>query len=700
MPRAPLQFINFAAGFGKHVVGDICATEAMLLSFESKCGDSHSHTKPGNMIRCSPQRVNKVISQLSERQKEFVRQIGFGSLLTVFFTPRRALTLWLVEKVNCETFSLDIKGTSIDIRSMVKKVLGLPSGGSKVPTPQEVTVPKTLKTKYTNFAGSRQEGLPINVAIAMLLKEEEEEPFKQLFTMVMLSVFLCPNTANYINREHLSAVVDCSAIRDMDWCRFIADYLENGIRDCKHGVRGCVYILVVLYIDFVKVHGPSAPFGYPRIAHITQDHHDLVLEQDKMLGKQFGKLPILAFSETAYAQEEVDTTCLFDRSCDGSNTKKSGLITSVVAIPHEPRSSSLGCTEVQILALPVTANSREEAEPDCLVQSNDISSSKENHSEDNFTVPGDSSLEEENSVERADEVISHTVDISTTVPRNSKRKIIAYDETVTKKLKDPLESGASSSEQTKVQTDLSKEALGTSPGTVVRSQSDHNGPMQSRLSQLPSSSRHQAGMVDVSANVVPSATNTSSLLFGLNEKLKTVKKQPQNPHFNTLREYPPEAREGISLGLWVTFANVEENIKKLHIDYGEHLFEGKLKSLSMLESNGFHVKELRARVENLLRLKRCQVESKKRKVEMESMKSEKEAVNGEIEQRVKVVDARIQELEKKLQQFRWEKELLVTEMTANESEISKLQADIDQADEACRATESKFASLTAGPVDD
>ena len=87
------------------------------------------------------------------------------------------------------------------------------------------------------------------------------------------------------------------------------------------------------------------------------------------------------------------------------------------------------------------------------------------------------------------------------------------------------------------------------------------------------------------------------------ESMKVICAMPQRPHFRPLEQYCKSFREGIAIGLMVTFSNVVNSIGKLEIADPHHKFDGILKSLLPLEVYGFDVQRVRACLMELLRMK-------------------------------------------------------------------------------------------------
>ncbi|XP_044974483.1 uncharacterized protein LOC123442490 [Hordeum vulgare subsp. vulgare] len=249
------------------------------------------------VYRCSPHLIPSITELLSERQKGFVRKIGFGSLLSMAdFEINKALTMWLVDRFSCDTEALEFGGgVSIPVRPLVKCVLGIPSGPIQVVPGQNVD--HALYSQYSCDA---------KVKKAKEVAEEmcsitEEEPFCTAFMMVILAIYLAPNTTMLVNRSLLGAAQQVGSLKQMDWCGFVADYLFKGIREFKESdapfvhLKGCVHILSVIFIDHVKHAAFPVPNGFPRLGVVTTEHNKWVASHP------FGSLLVRHLEESVYA---------------------------------------------------------------------------------------------------------------------------------------------------------------------------------------------------------------------------------------------------------------------------------------------------------------------------------------------------------------------------------------------------------------
>ncbi|KAM0909360.1 hypothetical protein ACQ4PT_014857 [Festuca glaucescens] len=86
------------------------------------------------------------------------------------------------------------------------------------------------------------------------------------------------------------------------------------------------------------------------------------------------------------------------------------------------------------------------------------------------------------------------------------------------------------------------------------------------------------------------------------DAMEIFSEMPQRPNLNQFQQHGPELREGMALGLMLSFANLAESICRLDVHQDAiGVLEEKEQGLSLLEENGFDVRVLRSRLEALLR---------------------------------------------------------------------------------------------------
>lgn len=172
--------------------------------------------------RCSSLLVAELMDKLSSKQKGWVDNIGFTSLDgLVGSRPPKSLTLWLVDRVDTSRGTIEVCGEHIEIRTCVKRMLGLPSGLQKVPQPlngrSKAKIPRVGSSKNGEKHSDHGRGQTAKDAMKILLAEDEDEAsFCQSFVMLVLGIYLAPTTSLNINRSYYPAVMDVSQISLMD----------------------------------------------------------------------------------------------------------------------------------------------------------------------------------------------------------------------------------------------------------------------------------------------------------------------------------------------------------------------------------------------------------------------------------------------------------------------------------------------------
>lgn len=172
---------------------------------------------------------------------------------------------------------------------------------------------------------------------------------------------------------------------------------------------------------------------------------------------------------------------------------------------------------------------------------------------------------------------------------------------------------------------------------------------------------------------------------------------PQQPHFRLLEQYSMEFREGIAIGLMVTFANLVSSIRKLRVDDSQVDFDEKLKTLVSLESNGFNVQFVRSCLEKLLEVRRSFNHLKARKAKLEGQLEKKEDENCQLDALICAHDKIILEVEQSLTSYRERKSSLLLERNNKDMEIVQLEMDLLAAEEAYHCAEEKFNNAVEAP---
>ncbi|CAH9105280.1 unnamed protein product [Cuscuta epithymum] len=221
--------------------------------------------------RSSPNVVMNAISKLSHKQREQVREVGFGALLDLGIRELPSkLGYWIVDNFDPISCSLKLgKGRKIHITEEdVELVLGFPRGDKAVLKRGKGDKSEMLDEWRASFGG-KDKVLPIEVVREILRCEEGGECFVRNFIILVIST-LIENTRNgYINCSFINNLKDTKGIKDLNWCEYVIKALIEKKREWAKGKEkaftGPLLFLMVLYVDRVEVYRRSVPRKVPAI---------------------------------------------------------------------------------------------------------------------------------------------------------------------------------------------------------------------------------------------------------------------------------------------------------------------------------------------------------------------------------------------------------------------------------------------------
>ncbi|KAF3954587.1 hypothetical protein CMV_020086 [Castanea mollissima] len=207
--------------------------------------------------RCAPNRVHLMVSNLNERQRFVIREMGFGSMLDLrSIQLNRDFCKWLVEHFDHNSCALDICGRRLPISTKdVEFILGVKSSGvdvSIVASAEEIN--HICQQHGLNVVGD----IPINLLEGKLkeMKTSGKE-FVGCFVLFVLGTLLCPTSKPYIKRSFISILLNIDEFKSLNWAKLVLDFLIRGV--CKYkeknrvGVSGCLLFLMLFYFEHVNV---------------------------------------------------------------------------------------------------------------------------------------------------------------------------------------------------------------------------------------------------------------------------------------------------------------------------------------------------------------------------------------------------------------------------------------------------------------
>ncbi|KAL6650914.1 hypothetical protein ACP70R_009839 [Stipagrostis hirtigluma subsp. patula] len=214
-----------------------------------------------------------VVSKLTDDQRTIVRDIGFYSLLSLSCSSVPCdLLLWLVDHFNTSTRTLQLpNGFEFTLNSTcVQKILGIPSGF--LPIQAKGTLESFLF--FSNEIKSKGLTPSVEELRNFITPELSGCQFARAFLLLALSTFLCPNTRRVCSSRYYPAVINVTSIRDRDWSALVLDWLVFSIdkfqtkrrnNETSISIGGCVFVLVISYLEFLSTSEFSIHNQCPRI---------------------------------------------------------------------------------------------------------------------------------------------------------------------------------------------------------------------------------------------------------------------------------------------------------------------------------------------------------------------------------------------------------------------------------------------------
>ncbi|KAK9723829.1 hypothetical protein RND81_05G028300 [Saponaria officinalis] len=231
--------------------------------------------------RCRPSSLFSLIPNLSEDQKEAVRQIGFGGLLHLKLSsiPQMMFGEFLYAFRNETFFEISESEKFKLSEDDVCDVFGLPNGGRDLElvltglgssSASDVDSLKSLWRKKYGIAGNK-DPIPLSAVKKKLTEcRESGDEFKRTFVLFAMSSFLAPTSGSVVDFRLVSAVEDVSMINQLNWCKFVFIELVAGVREAVRGaryVRGCMVLLAIAHFHRYAVSFDKVSNELPLIQH-------------------------------------------------------------------------------------------------------------------------------------------------------------------------------------------------------------------------------------------------------------------------------------------------------------------------------------------------------------------------------------------------------------------------------------------------
>jgi len=260
---------------------DASAAQNDLVSGFDNVGDS-SNIAPIEKKECtkfntmlSLPKMTKLISKLTDPQKDTVTKCGFGSLLDLKCTALpNPLIFQLAKQYNPQSKSVKFEGGQFFKLNplTIHQILGIPFGGKKVPSKASSRA-KAVILKDTNQSN---QAAKMEDLISMIDAKLAGDKFARIFLLITFGIFLCPTSNSRVSHHFYEALLDVKEIKNYDWSSVVVEALHKGIisfqsNSTKGNTSGkatlgvCLFSLVAAYFDYLAVDCNIIDQTIPRI---------------------------------------------------------------------------------------------------------------------------------------------------------------------------------------------------------------------------------------------------------------------------------------------------------------------------------------------------------------------------------------------------------------------------------------------------
>ncbi|CAL5094562.1 unnamed protein product [Urochloa decumbens] len=267
-------------------------------------------------VRCEPSRICEVMSLLNARQREKVKELGFGCLLDFNMDRQgsRRLIKWLMDHLDPETMVLDLGGTKkLPITEhVVWCVLGLHRGNLDPPLTTEKLNLFSLRKK---LGIQETDDIKVTDLMRKIQSGGTDRFTMQCFMMVVLSKLLACDSNLFIRDKVWSMVQSIDNFGDMNWCKFTVDNLKYSASLWNSGMKsyafGCSALIVMYYLDNLSCKEMMSCVETPRAKFFGNGMIKKLEKADKWRGNDvfptFGKLNLRTQRGTCYIAEGLDS---------------------------------------------------------------------------------------------------------------------------------------------------------------------------------------------------------------------------------------------------------------------------------------------------------------------------------------------------------------------------------------------------------
>ena len=140
-----------------------------------------------------------------------------------------SIYLWLSNHFNTTSCSIEMgNGFKFPITtSTVHKIFGMPIGGVPVITKPSEETYEFIKHELGTTSPT------IEYLFSIINDELPEDKYCRIFILILLSLFVAPNSSGVVTKFVYNAVVDIDSISQYDWCLLCLSYMVYSIKKAK-----------------------------------------------------------------------------------------------------------------------------------------------------------------------------------------------------------------------------------------------------------------------------------------------------------------------------------------------------------------------------------------------------------------------------------------------------------------------------------
>ncbi|PWA66902.1 Peptidase C48, SUMO/Sentrin/Ubl1 [Artemisia annua] len=219
--------------------------------------------------------LHRLLPKLSTKQREDVKEMGFGDVLgfSIKDVPTR-LSYWLLDNFDEDKCVLNVDGKAISItRETVRDVLGIPMGSVPVKAVDEADCrhPLVVEWKRQFERTRRYKHIPVEKQI--YTQADGGWMFKLNFLVLYFTSIGESNKNATVNLRFFNCIQDEIDIPGFDWCSYV---LECLVRTKKSWIRhrhycGPVIVLLVVYAESMRQKRGNGDVQKPLVDNWTVD---------------------------------------------------------------------------------------------------------------------------------------------------------------------------------------------------------------------------------------------------------------------------------------------------------------------------------------------------------------------------------------------------------------------------------------------